>query len=193
MLSMSALRAFPFFEARPLVLGPGFVPERQSGMETTNHHLLKEEVIPMTRAPMLPVLWSSWNRLQKEMDRLFAQPAGAPRGRPLAPSFPPVNGWEDEEAFHFEAELPGFKQEDLTIQVQRRNQLTIQGERKTDPSLQGVWHRRERGTGRFQRTFVLPLAVEADKVEARLENGVLHLTLPKAAEARPRRIVVKGE
>jgi HSP20 family protein len=147
----------------------------------------------MSRAPMLPVLWSGWNRLQEEMDRLFGRPPEVPAVRRLAPSFPPVNVWEDDEAYHLEAELPGLKREDLDVQVRQRNQLTIQGERKPDPALQGAWHRRERGTGRFQRTFSLPVPVDADKVEARLENGVLHLTLPKAAEARPRRITVKAE
>jgi HSP20 family protein len=147
----------------------------------------------MSRAPMLPVLWSGWNRLQDEMDRLFNWPGAAPRARPLAPAFPPVNVWEEDEAFYLEAELPGLKEEDLFVQVTQGNQLTLRGERKADPALEGAWHRRERGTGRFQRTFALPVPVEADKVEARLENGVLRLTLPKAERARPRRIPVQGQ
>ena len=58
----------------------------------------------------------------------------------------------------------------------------------------GRWHRRERGFGRFQRVLRLPLPVEADKVEAKLENGLLRVTLPKGEEARSRRkIAVKAE
>ncbi len=74
-----------------------------------------------------------------------------------------------------------------------RNQLTLQGERLPEEPNNGRWHRRERGFGRFRRLLELPLPVDADKVEATLEDGLLHLTLPKAEEARPRRIAVKAE
>jgi HSP20 family protein len=132
------------------------------------------------------------------MDRLFWRwGLDTPRPRALAPAYPPRNVWETPEAFHLEAELPGMKQEDLHIAVTNRNTLTLAGERKLDgPSgcpLKGSWHRRERGFGRFQRVLTLPSPVNAEQVEARLENGVLLLTRPKAEEARPRRIEVKAE
>jgi HSP20 family protein len=101
--------------------------------------------------------------------------------------------WEDESAFHVEAELPGLTREQFQVTVAHRNEVTIQGERAEDESLKGTWQRRERGFGRFQRVLTLSAPVEADKVEARLEYGVLRLTLPKAEEARPRRIAVKTE
>jgi len=143
---------------------------------------------------VLPVFWTHLNRLHGEMDRLLDRfGLDLPRTLPLAPTFPPVNVWEDAEGFYVEAELPGLKQEDLHVAVTNRTQVTIQGERKPDESLQGAWHRRERGFGRFQRSFTLPTAVDADKVEAKLEGGVLKLTLPKAEEAKPRRIAVKAE
>lgn len=83
-------------------------------------------------------------------------------------------------------------QEQVQISVTQRNQVSITGERAADESTNGRWHRRERTTGRFQRLVKLPAPVDAEKVEAKLENGVLEVTLPKAEEAKPRRIVVKA-
>jgi len=145
----------------------------------------------MNRAPMLPGLLCGLTRLQGEMDRLFGRWVGEPRT--LAPSYPLVNVWEDAEAFRVEAELPGLRQEDVQIAVTQRNVLTISGMRQAEDEGNGSWHRRERGFGRFQRVLALPAPVDADKVEAKLENGVLQLVLPKAEEAKPRRIEVKGE
>jgi HSP20 family protein len=147
----------------------------------------------MRDAPMLPVLWSGWGRFQEEMDRLLNWAGETARPRGLAPAYPLVNVWESEEAFTVEAELPGLKQDEVQVAVRNRSEVTIHGERKPDEACRGTWHRRERGFGRFQRSFTLPAPVDADKVEAKLENGVLRLTLPKAEEARPRRITVKAE
>jgi HSP20 family protein len=55
-----------------------------------------------------------------------------------------------------------------------------------------VQHRQERGFGAFTRTLVLPMDVAADKVEARLENGVLQVRLPKSESAKPHKIEIKG-
>jgi len=138
-------------------------------------------------------VWASFDRLNGEMDRLLDHwGVDLPRGLALA-AFPPVNVWEDEESFHVEAELPGMTHEQLQVSVTNRNHLTLQGERLADENAKGRWHRRERGFGRFQRGLKLPTPVDADKIEATFENGVLHVRLPKAEEARPRRIAVKAE
>ncbi len=55
-----------------------------------------------------------------------------------------------------------------------------------------IWHRQERGFGKFTRQVTLPSLVDADKVEAKYENGVLYLTLPKSEAAKPRKIIVKS-
>ena len=136
----------------------------------------------MTTSRLLPGLWANF-------DRLFDN-FGAELTRPVT-AFPAVNVWEDNEAFHLEAELPGLKQDDVNIAVTQRNVLTLSGERKPEEG-EGRWHRRERGFGRFQRVLRLPAPVDADKVEAKLENGVLRLTLPKHEDAKPRRIAVKA-
>jgi HSP20 family protein len=146
----------------------------------------------MNTSRLLPNLWASFDQLHGEMDRLL-EGWGVDLPRSLVAAFPPVNIWEDADAFHLEAELPGMTREQLQISVAHRNQLTIQGERPGYEVEKGRWHRRERGFGRFQRVLKLPTAVDADKVEAKLENGLLQLTLPKAEEAKPRRIAVKAE
>jgi len=111
----------------------------------------------------------------------------------LAGTYPPVNVWEEGDNVYAEAELPGMQLEHLEVYVADGNQLTIQGERQPAPPEQGVWHRQERGFGKFSRVLTLPVAVDADKVEARFDQGVLRVTMPKSEAARPRRITVKAE
>lgn len=146
----------------------------------------------MPTSRIIPNLWASFDRLHGEMDRLL-EGWGMDVTRGLSPAFPPVNVWEDQDAFHLEAELPGLTREQLQIAVTQRNQLTLQGERQAQEPENGRWHRRERGFGHFQRVLKFPLPIDADKVEAKLENGMLLLTLPKAEEAKPRKIAVKAE
>jgi HSP20 family protein len=136
-----------------------------------------------------------WNRLHNEIDGLFDRFSSAYAGRPgLAVSYPPVNIWEDANSFFIEAELPGMQLDKVEIYVTEGNLLTIQGERHPDrQSDKEVWHRQERGFGPFSRVIALPADVNADKVEARFEHGVLLVTLPKAEHAKPKRITVKGE
>jgi HSP20 family protein len=138
----------------------------------------------MTHSRLLPALWASFDRFSGEMDRWLEN---------LGTGAPALNVWEDAEAFHVEAEVPGLTQDKVHVAVTHKTQLLIQGERQADEPTEGRWHRRERGQGRFQRVIELPAAVDPDKVEAKLENGLLLLTLPKAEEARPRRISVKAE
>jgi HSP20 family protein len=146
----------------------------------------------MNTSRLLPNLWANFDRLQGEMDRLL-EGWGVDLTRGLVPAFPPVNVWEDAEAFHVEAELPGMTREQVQIAVTHKNQLTLSGERLDQEPETGRWHRRERGFGRFQRILKLPLPVDADRVEAKLEDGLLQVTLPKAEECKPRKIVVKAE
>jgi HSP20 family protein len=108
-------------------------------------------------------------------------------------SFPPVNVWEEDDNLYIEAELPGLKLEDLEIFVTGNNQLTLKGERKPLKIEKGIKHRQERGFGKFVRTLTLPWAVDAEKVDARFENGVLKITLAKHESAKARKIHVKSE
>jgi HSP20 family protein len=135
-------------------------------------------------------LWNQLQQFQGEMNRMFDRWNGP--GSSLA-SFPTVNIWEENDQLHVEAELPGLELKDLEIYVTGNNELTIKGNRRLAVPEKGAWHRRERSTGEFVRTLALPYPVDANKVEARLEHGVLHITLAKHESARPRKIPVKAE
>lgn len=135
-------------------------------------------------------MWA--NRLREELDRLFEPLNALVPAAPSSPvAFPPVNLWEDDTNLYLEAELPGFRREDLEIFVRER-ELTLAGSRPAPEPKQCAWHLSERALGKFRRTLTLPTLVDADRVEARYENGVLLLTLPKPERLRPRRIRVEG-
>jgi HSP20 family protein len=141
----------------------------------------------------LDPVWGQLQNFQNEMNRLFDRWSDGGHSPFGVRAFPPMNVWEEGEEVFLEAELPGLDLKDLEIYVTGGNQLTLKGERKQARSEKGVWHRQERGFGQFTRTLTLPFAVDADKVEARLENGVLRLKLAKHESARPRKIEVKAE
>jgi HSP20 family protein len=130
------------------------------------------------------------NQFQGEMNRLFDRWGGNPLNGFVA--FPAVNVWEEGERLVVEAELPGIDFKDLEIYVTGGNQLTLKGERKPHSVEKGAWHRQERSFGRFVRTLTLPYPVDAEKVEARLDNGVLQIALAKHESAKPRKITVKA-
>jgi HSP20 family protein len=129
--------------------------------------------------------------IQREMSRLMDSLSGAWRGVTAAGVFPALNVSEDGDNLYVRAELPGVNAKDLEISVQDDN-LLIKGERQIAPEGKVVsYHRREREAGTFQRIISLPTRVDAGKVTAVCKNGVLTVTLPKAAEAKPRQIAVK--
>lgn len=132
-------------------------------------------------------LWNELNQAQDEFARWVNRFSGAP-----AAHGPELNVWEDEHAVFAEADLPGIDPAKLEITVTGGNQLTVQGEREA-PKVEGAsWLRQERPFGKFARVVTLPTLVDADKVEAKYEAGVLRLTLPKHEAAKPRKIQVKG-
>lgn len=134
-----------------------------------------------------------WSALRGEIDRLFQEFTDDwPLDRlPGFHGYPAINMWEDAEYVRVEAELPGLKMDDLEIFVVG-NELTIKGNRREQANPDANYHRRERGVGSFSRVVRLPVAIEADKVEASLKDGVLLVNMPKTSEARPRKIEVKA-
>ena len=135
--------------------------------------------------------------LRQAMDRLFEDALV----RPFSPG-----GWGEEGALGgldidlyekdddlvVEAGLPGVKPEDVDISVQN-NVLTIRGETgQEQEGTRGRWHQRERRYGSFFRRIQLPAPVQIEKAEAKFDNGVLRLRLPKAEEARERRIPISA-
>ncbi|HEX2643562.1 MAG TPA: Hsp20/alpha crystallin family protein [Thermoanaerobaculia bacterium] len=103
---------------------------------------------------------------------------------------PPVDIQETEEGFRLMAELPGLTREDITITLEN-NVLRLTGERKFEKDVKKEsYHRVERSYGTFARSFVLPQQVSSEKVQAAFENGVLTITVPKAEQAKPRKIEI---
>ncbi len=105
---------------------------------------------------------------------------------------PAVNVWEDSGSLFAEAEVPGFKMEDLEILV-AGNELNIKGRRETHLESGAYVHRQERTSVSFARVIPLPVDVDADRVQATLKDGVLRIEMPKAEQARARRIAVRSE
>lgn len=130
--------------------------------------------------------------LRREMDRLFEDftrpfDGGFLRG---AAAFPALNVWEDADKVYAEAEMPGVKLEDVEVTVVG-NELSIKGTRRPQREGNMTLHRQERVTGEFARFLTLPVVVNAEKVEAVMKDGVLTITLPKADQAKRKRIEVK--
>ena len=105
--------------------------------------------------------------------------------------FPLINLSEDKDNYFVRAEMPGLKADDINISVTGSN-LSISGERKIPSEGEDVrYHRREREAGTFSRVVALPGEVDADKVEARHEQGILTVVIPKAEAAKPKQITVR--
>lgn len=133
--------------------------------------------------------------LRREIDNAFK---GFGTGNFLEPSFLPgissgkslqINMNQDENNFYAEILVPGINPKDLELTVMK-GVMTISGERK-DSHEEKTWHRRERGLGKFMRTLDLNCEVDADKVTAKYENGVLFVTLPKHEDSKPKKVSVK--
>jgi HSP20 family protein len=90
-----------------------------------------------------------------------------------------------------EADVPGLTDKDIQLTV-TQDTLGLSGERKSDAPEGYSVHRRERGAQRFSRAWALPTRIDTERVEATVKNGVLTITMPKAADARPRSITVKA-
>ena len=136
--------------------------------------------------------FAEMDRLNAEMNRTFRRFGLADRDQP-AITYPAVDVWQDESHLCVEAELPGMEIGDLEIYVTGGNQLNLRGERNLPTVEGGIWHRQERGYGKFSRLLTLPCDVKTDGVEAEFKEGVLTIKLPKSEAAKPRRLAIKAE
>lgn len=129
--------------------------------------------------------------LQGDMNRLFDSFF---EGRaPNAPSrrwIPAMDLVETEDHLVLRGDLPGMTEDDVDIEI-KDGVLTVSGERKTDHEEKGEgYHRVERSFGSFSRSLSLPQGVDPGKVEAKFDNGVLEVRIPKPAEAKPTRVEI---
>ncbi|NAY90368.1 Hsp20 family protein [Muricauda sp. JGD-17] len=109
-------------------------------------------------------------------------------------SVPAVNIKDNEENFELELAVPGVKKDDFTVEVDN-DVLTISSEIKTEnEETQDNYTRKEFSFSSFKRAFTLPDTVDGSKIDAKYENGILRLTLPKKQEAlpKPKRLISIG-
>jgi len=145
------------------------------------------------------IRWDPYRDLSSFADR-FNRALGTVAGRErdeelnLGTWIPPVDISEDKDRITLTAELPGFTEDQVEVQMEG-GVLTIRGERKFEDEKEGRnFHRLERSYGTFVRSFTLPNNVDRENIHASFKNGLLEIDLPKREEARPRQIkVISGQ
>src|SRR5438045_7086246 len=137
--------------------------------------------------------FSTMQDRMNRMNRLFREsysPEGPEEALTTTSFAPPVDIYEDEHNITLKIEVPGIDEKDIDVRVEN-NTLTVHGERKIEKEEKEENYRRvERQYGSFVRTFTLPQTVDTDNVSATYDKGVLKISLPKKAEAKPKQIKV---
>ncbi len=151
----------------------------------------------MNRLSDLDRTFAAMDELRRRLFEDYEVPARASlRGEfdqlPRHTSGPRIHPFDTGAALVVKAELPGLTEKDVQISL-NQDVLTLSGERKSDAPEGYLVHRKERSAVRFSRSFTLPSKVDPEKTSAVLKNGVLTLTLNKAAEAQPRQIAVTAK
>jgi len=145
---------------------------------------------------MTLVKWNPFAELEslrREIDRMFAAPLGVTtrgEGETTRLWSPRVDIFETDDEFVLHADLPGMKRDEIDVQL-HGDTLTLKGERRIErEAKEGNVHHTERAYGAFYRTFTLGTPVDADRVTASYKDGVLEVHVPKAAEAKPKRVEI---
>lgn len=141
--------------------------------------------------------WTDWrdidrtfammDELRARMDHLYGD-LGEPRA---AAGVPRISLFDAGAAFTLAVEAPGLTEKDIQLTI-NQDVLTLSGERKADAPEGYSVHRRERAPFKFSRSFTLPCRINAEATTAELKNGILTVTLTKAADAQPKQIAVKA-
>jgi len=140
---------------------------------------------------MWPTVFDPFKELQ-DIERRLGAVLSANQPVEKVKSFTPaVNEKVDEQGYHLEIDLPGVKKEDIEISV-NDGVLTISGERKLEKKEEKENYTRiESFFGRFERSFKLPIDADVDNIEAKFENGVLKIFIPKKQKATGKKIEIK--
>jgi HSP20 family protein len=134
-----------------------------------------------------------WSNLRDELNSLFDLPflSSVNRQDLFSGWSPALDLYQNNDNLVAVVELPGMRKDDIEISL-HDGTLTIAGERKSSESNGEKAERTERYVGTFRRSISLPARVDANKVNATYRDGILTITLPKAEEAKPKRINVTG-
>lgn len=136
--------------------------------------------------------WTALREIENHFSRFFGEPFGLVEwpngGSGWAPA---LDVSENENEYVIDADIPGVNKDDVSLEI-LDNVVTIKGERKSEKTEDKKgFHRVERMYGSFQRSVQIPGGFKSDDVQAKFENGVLHITLPKREESKPRTITVQ--
>ncbi len=149
--------------------------------------------IRFTERPVLRNPWAEFERIRKGLDELSRGYGDRSNWYNQPNVFPALNIYEQGDRLVVTAELPGVAATDLDISLEA-DTLSIQGKRNNMQTDEQVsYHRREIEAGSFNRSLTLPVKIDQDKVSARLQDGILTVTLMKLAEATPRKIDIIAE
>ena len=131
--------------------------------------------------------------IQNEINRLFGRTyAGGETTGTSGAWMPALDIYETKDTFVVTVELPGLEASDVDVSVEDST-LTIRGERKFYQEVdEDAFHRVERRYGAFARSLALPPTANAENIEASFDRGVLTIEVPKAEEAKPRKISIKA-
>lgn len=150
------------------------------------------ESVPTTRRML------QWDPFQTMREMLSLEPMtqllpellrGPERVGAFIPAF---DVWETKDAYVFKADLPGFRDQDIDIQV-TNNRLTVSGKREAEQvSESDTSYLSERSSGVFTRTFTLPEGINADQIRADLKDGILTVNVPKTEAVQAKRVTVQG-
>lgn len=132
--------------------------------------------------------WDPFTEMSRFQDELFRSSL-APRNGAARAFAPAVDVYEDADAVFVQAELPGLRLEDVTVNVEN-DVLTLSGERKSER--EDGHHVRERWYGAFARAFKLPRTIDVERIGATLKDGILTVKLPKRESIKPRKIEIKS-
>lgn len=137
-------------------------------------------------------VFSQLDGMRRSMDQLMS--SFRPRSGAAYRSgvYPQMNVYDDGESFIVRAEVPGVDPQDIDLTV-TGDTLTLQGERQPQEIPEGSsYHRRERGSGQFRRSLTLPDQVDSAKVAASCKHGILQILLPRAEQARQRKVKIQS-
>ena len=142
--------------------------------------------------------WPMWDPLggfrhmQRELERMMGRNIFSDIQQAVGGGiYPPLNVYNGPDDMIVQCEVPGVNKKDLDISITGET-LVIRGTKQAPVDEDQVtYQRRERGAGEFSRTIVLPDKVDPDRIEAKLENGILSVRLPKSEAAKPKQITVK--
>ena len=141
-----------------------------------------------------PSLFNQLASAERDFDRVFSRFFGNTQPNQMSGWWPASEVQETQNGYCVTLELPGCTTDQINVSVEN-GLLTISGERRREvaENAQDVtYHLTERPYGQFTRTFVLPSTVDADELSARYEHGILTVQLPKAEQAKPRRIEIQS-